>query len=154
MRMFKTYLVLSILASAAAAQSIGPDVIVGSLNGVDSYGTNGSGIYAYALGTTSCNIGTVDLGWLGSINQHPVIGQSTSRLKNGRFEQIGMSWLKHGFTALTGNVCATCNNPGTGSLLGVGCSDPYSSSLNGSQGNGPRSEVNPSTGYYPYPISG
>src|SRR5262249_2976039 len=103
-------------------------------------------------GTTSCNLGNVDLSWISNINQHPVIGQNIYRLKNGRFEQIGMSWLKHGFTALTGNVCSTCNNPGTGSLLGVGCSDPYDSCLNGRQGNGPRSEVNASTGYYLYPI--
>ena len=37
--------------------------------------------YAYALGTTSCNIGTVDLTWIANTNQHPVIGQNIYRLR-------------------------------------------------------------------------
>ena len=41
-----------------------------------------------------------------------------------------------------------------GSALGVGCSDPYGSGLNGSQnGLGPRYEVNPHTGVFPYPYT-
>jgi hypothetical protein len=151
MRTLSTLVIVSLLAAAATAQ--GPDVIVGSLSDVGNYGSSG-GIYAYSLGTVSCNIGNVPLNWVASTNDHPVIAQNIYRLKNGRFEQIGMSWLKHGFTALTGSICATCNNPGTGSLLGIGCSDPYSSSLNGSQSNGPRNEVNASTGVFPYPIAG
>ena len=67
-----------------------------------------------------------------------------------RFEQIGQSWLKHAFTALTQNVCGFgCNGVG-GSHLGSGCSDPYSASLNGGQtGIGSRAWVNPFTGAYP-----
>ena len=70
------------------------------------------------------------------------------RLKDGRFEQIGQSWLKHGFFAESLNLCCnSCSGDPTGNHLGVGCSDPYTSSRNGSQGNlGPRSTVNASTG--------
>ena len=97
-----------------------------------------------------------------------MIAQNLYRLKTeaagpGRFEQIGMSWLKHGFTALANNEycsgeagtgCTFEGGHGSGKWLGQGCSDPYSASLNASQGNlGPRSQVNPSTGVYPYPFT-
>jgi len=133
--------------------SAGPDVIVGSLPDVASYGSLG-GIAAFAVGTTSCNIGRQVLVWIQNNNQHPVIGQNMFRYKDGRFEQIGQSWLKHAFTALQGQVCnniCTCTPNPSGTALGVGCSDPYSAGLNGSQGGlGPRSEVNATTGFYPY----
>jgi hypothetical protein len=146
----------------------GPDVIVGELMSssacvdpsstpaLSPAGTLGN-ISAYGIGTSSCNIGTQNLNWISSTNDHPVIAQNMYRLKNGVLEQIGLSWLKHGFTALTCSVCSNegynCNGQG-GSVLGVGCSDPYSASLNASQSNlGPRYQVNPSTGIFPYPYA-
>lgn len=133
--------------------STGPDVIVGDLPGVSYYGTL-DGIAAYAVGTTSCNIGDEVLQWDADTNNHPVIGQNMYRYQDGRMTQIGQSWLKHGFLALAQSLCDTCQNPNNGQLLGVGCSDPYSSGLNGSQnGLGPRFEVNPATGAYPYPAT-
>tara|TARA_R110002073_G_scaffold220058_1_gene380266 strand:- start:964 stop:3018 length:2055 start_codon:yes stop_codon:yes gene_type:complete len=135
------------------APATGPDVIIGTLNGIEDYGSVG-GIAGYSIGTTSCNIGTSNLNWISSTNDHPVIGQNIYRLKDGRFEQIGQSWLKHGFFALQGDVCCTCTGTGSGSALGVGCSDPYGAGLNGSQGGlGPRSEVNPYTGVFLYPFT-
>jgi len=132
--------------------SEGPDVIVGNLGGAIYYGKVGT-TRAYALGTDSCNVGDANLLWVANTNQHPVIAGSLYRIENGRFEMIGTSWLKHGFTALTGSLCGTCNGQG-GAVLGVGCSDPYSASLNGSQsGLGPRSHVNATTGYFPYPFT-
>ncbi len=131
----------------------GADVIVGELTGTQSYG-NAGGYYAFSVGTTSCNIGTEELDWIAGNNNHPVIGQNMFRLKDGTFEQIGMSWLKHGFTALQGNACGCgCISSGTGTRLGVGCSDPYGASLNGSQGSlGARSEViDPAHGGFIYP---
>ena len=126
---------------------VGPDVIVGVLTGPDSYG-NAGGYYAYSCGTTSCNIGTEELLWFANNPNHPVIAQNMYRLKDGRFQMIGMSWLKHGFTALNENLCGTCS-PTPGTTLGVGCSDPYTSGLNGSQGLlGPRSQVNATTGFF------
>ncbi|RMF81031.1 MAG: DUF4215 domain-containing protein [Planctomycetota bacterium] len=135
----------------------GPDVIVGDLDGICNY-TSVGGIEAFAVGTVSCNIGDENLLWISNTNQHPVIAQNMYRLKqladgSSRYEQIGQSWLKHGFTALTQNLCGCgCNGVG-GSQLGVGCSDPYSCSLNGSQGRlGPRFEVNAATGEFTYPF--
>ncbi|MEM7167654.1 MAG: hypothetical protein AAF581_19535 [Planctomycetota bacterium] len=128
----------------------GADVIVGELMDVANYGT-ANGYYAYAIGTESCNIGDVPLNWIAQTAEHPVIGQNMYRLMNGRFEHIGMSWLKHGFTALQNATCQPCTANPTGNALGVGCSDPYVASLNGSQNNGPRTEVNATTGVFPYP---
>lgn len=131
-----------------------PDVIVGDLTTPTRWGTVG-GISAYSVGTVSCNVGTCWLNWIGSSAEHPVIGQNVFRLKDGRFEQIGQSWLKHGFTALAGNVCsASCDVPPNGNHLGVNCSDPYDSGLNGSQTRlGPKAAVDPYTGVFPYPDS-
>ncbi|MBX3409416.1 MAG: hypothetical protein KF859_05970 [Phycisphaeraceae bacterium] len=132
----------------------GPDVILADLIGIAYYASVG-GINSYAIGTTSCNIGDAPISWISSTNLHPVIGQNVYRLKDGRFEQIGMSWLKHGFVSVNGNFCGSCVPPPMGgSQLGVNCSDPYSASLNGSQSNlGPRSQVNAATGYFPYPFT-
>ena len=71
------------------------------------------------------------------------------------FEQIGQSWCKHAFTALTQNVCSFgCNGTG-GTHLGSGCSDPYSASLNYDQTRlGSRAWINPFTGDYPRGDSG
>jgi len=137
------------------AGATGPDVIVGALPDIAKFGTV-NGVTAYSVATTSCNIGDQNLSWYSNTNQHPVIAMNMFRLKGGRFEQIGMSWLKHGFCALQQNLCGACQPAGSGcpSLLGIGCSDPYSSSLNGQQSNlGPRSLVNAATGYFPYPWS-
>lgn len=197
-------------AGAAHAQVPGPrvaqypDIIVSSVGG--SYDSTGSGALqmygsangwgSYAIGSDSCNIGLapgiwIDGGTATTANQHPVIGGQVYRLFNGRFEQVGMSWLKHGFCAA--DSCSSgpssggqqgClnigglppNNPppaqqitgcrtdwqGSPALAGTGtgcdwlgfgrATDTYGSGLNGSQGYlGPRSEVNPWSGVYPYP---
>lgn len=132
----------------------GPDVIVGEITGPSNY-TAANGLDALSLGTTSCNMGNELLMWNAfPSNTHPAIAGNLYKYSvvngAGRFEQIGMSWLKHGFTALAGNVCCTCQNPGTGTRLGIGCSDPYTAARNGSQGGlGPRWQVNAATGFFP-----
>lgn len=135
------------LPSLASAQA---DVIVGDLHDVMNHGSVGN-IAAFSVGTVSCNVGNANLLWISSTNQHPVIGLNMYKVADGRIEQIGMSWLKHGFTALTQSLCGSCNGVG-GSRLGVGCSDPYGAGLNGNQSTlGPRSEVNAATGFFLYP---
>ncbi len=132
--------------------STGADVIVGEIPSASTYGAVG-GMSAYSLGTTSCNVGDQELLWIAGNNQHPVIGQNIYRIEDGRFEQVGLGWLKHGFTALQQDLCCDCDSSGTGTRLGVGCSDPYGSGLNGSQsGLGPRHQVNAFTGDFPYPF--
>jgi hypothetical protein len=84
---------------------------------------------------------------------HPVIRQNLYRYKvvggAGRFEQVGVSWLKHAFAAVNGSTCCTCQGGGG---LGVGCSDPYGSGLNGNQSSaGPNWQVNAHNGVYTYP---
>ena len=140
--------------SPGGGGTIGPDVIVGAIPDVSKYGSvvvSGQTIMAYAIGTTSCNIGDALLDWFASPdNRHPFIPQNFYRLKAGRVEQIGMGWGKHGFTALQGSLCGACTPSSSGTWLGVGCSDPYSSGLNGSQSSlGCRSEVNAATGVFP-----
>ena len=148
--------------SVAVAQGIptlGPDVTVNLLDTVDNYGNTG-GILGYTVGTTSCNIGDTPVNWCDgsgcggglTSKQHPVIAQGLYRLKDGRLDQIGMSWLKHGFvsTNSTEGACkqgAGCTGPPLGgNQLGVGCRDTYWASLNGSRPLGMRSEVNATSG--------
>ena len=133
---------------------VGPDVIVGAIPDISKYGSvvvNGQTIMAYSIGTTSCNIGDELLDWFAQPdNRHPFITQNIYRIKGGRIEHIGMGWGKHGFTALQGTLCGACQAASSGTWLGIGCSDPYSSGLNGSQsGLGTRTEVNAATGVFP-----
>ncbi len=150
-------------AGAEAAQpsvgtAPGPDVIVGDLPSVEQGGSSG-GFVGLGVGTTSCNNGQEPLHWFAlPNNDHPVIPQNLYRMSGGtdnteRFEQIGQSWLKHAFAAAEGNDCGLgCSTSGctTGLNLCSGCSDPYSASLNYSQGSlGSRAWVNPFTGVFP-----
>lgn len=163
--------VIAVLGLAASPQAVfaaaGPDVTVFTLSDASNYGAAG-GIRGYAIGTTSCNIGTAPLNWCDETagcgagtgpSDHPVIGQNMYRLKNGRLDQIGASWLKHGFVSLNQSLSGcgdgSCASPPLGGRqLGVGCTDPYGSGLNGSRPLGRRSEVNATSGAYPFPIDG
>lgn len=139
----------------AAGTVPGPDVVVGDLIGLAQFGTASGTQVGLAVGTDSCNFGTEDLNWFANpSNDHPVIPQNLYRMSGGaandeRFEQIGQSSVKHGFTALTQNLCGLgCNGVG-GTRLGSGCSDPYSASLNSGPNLGSRAWINPFTGTYP-----
>src|SRR5262245_33876296 len=154
-------------ASAADANNFcdqpgeSPDLIVAGVGFEDDdpfvhrWGTIG-GITAYSYPGTACNVGTCWADWIPGDNRHPVIGQNMFKLKDGRFEQIGQSWIKHVAAADTGPVCGTCN-PGDSVHMGVNCSDTHGTG--GSQGNGTqfrlgdKAYVNAYTGYYPYPQS-
>jgi len=130
-----------------------PDVVVHSIYQKQRHGTLG-GITAFSLGTVSCNIGTCWLKWFANTAEHPVIGQNMFRLKDGRFEHIGQSWLKHGFFATSDAFCSTsCIAVPDGAHLGVNCSDPYSAFLNGQQANlGPKFEVDAAAGTHLEPF--
>lgn len=135
-------------------------------------GYGGGNCRGYSIGTNSCNIGSLPVDWCdetsgcrtttdvyhtsapATVSDHSVIGQGLYRLKDGRFEQIGVSFLKHGFvstnspdTACVWNDQGSPNTscvqpPAGGDQLGVGCTDFYSSGLNGGRPLGRRSDVN------------
>lgn len=147
--------VLPALNSPETGTVPGPDVIVGDLTGLAQFGSSSGTQVGLAVGTDSCNFGTVDLNWFAlPANDHPVIPQNLYRMSGGaandeRFEQIGQSSVKHAFTALTNNICNLgCNGVG-GTRLGSGCSDPYSASLNSGPNLGSRAWINPFSGDYP-----
>src|SRR5262245_9875310 len=109
-------LALLVAGSALAAHaSVGPDVTVYQLTDISNYGAF-NGVRGYAIGTTSCNVGSTPVNWCDNSGgcsgltsrQHPVIAQNLYRLKSGRFEQIGMSWLKHGFVSTNSSSGGGC----------------------------------------------
>src|SRR6185295_15286687 len=131
--------------SSQAGAAVGPDVTVFAFTDIGNF-VSANGFAAYSVGTRSCNRGDTPLNWCdqasgcapgATTKDHPVIAQNLYRLKNGRFDQIGMSWLKHGFTSTnsTTSGCAgatgqSCSSPPAGgNQLGVGCTDPYNSGL-------------------------
>src|ERR1051326_717165 len=143
---------LAALAPLAPAQ--GPDVYVSGLWETRNFGSYGA-ITALSLGTTACNQGAAPVDWYPDSNHHPVITQNLYRLAGGRFEQIGQSWAKHGFGSGNGSFCGVCIQPPGGFYqLGINCSDAYDAGTNGMQIMvGPRSQVNPTTGVFPYPFT-
>lgn len=142
-------------AAAPEAGTVpGPDVIVGDLSGLQQFSASATQV-GLAVGTDSCNAGTVNLRWIANpSNDHPVIPQNLYRMSGGannneRFEQIGQSFVKHAFTALAQNLCGFGCNGTSGTQLGSGCSDPYTADLNGTPNLGSRAWINPFTGFYP-----
>ncbi len=120
-----------------------------NLHDYEEYGVDGD-IASFAAATTSCNLGNESADWFhdgneeGSTNRHPLIAQQLYRLSpNGRqFEMIGMSWLKHGFCALSEGTCGDCQ-PTNCATLGVGCADTYTAARNGVTNLGPRGTSDP-----------
>ncbi len=165
--------------SPAPPVSTGVDVVtsgIGSGSGSapfgDASGTgatkNGSvgSTTAFSVGTISCNIGNQIAIWIRDTapgNRHPVIGTQIYRFSTvngaGQINMLGLNWLKHGFCALDASNCSQLTSPngtlasnGSCDWLGPFATDTYTASLNGAQANlGPRSEINPWTGAYPYP---
>lgn len=149
------------LGSPVAAQtecdSIGPDLIMGDLNGVANY-SGADGIDAFAVGFVQCNIGDAPVLTNGMNNQHQVVAQNLYRLMTVddavRFEQIGMAWAFHTFSSLGQNVCCNGCQPSQDFLsLGPHCSSPDAAAFGGHQPSlGPRYQINASTGAFPYPF--
>ncbi len=107
------FVVASLLSLPGVAQAVGPDVSVALIYDIRRWSRVGD-ITSYSIATTSCNMGDAALLWVANTSQHPVIAQNMYRLKSGRFEQIGMSWLKHGFASTNESACALCSNPSGG----------------------------------------
>jgi hypothetical protein len=142
---------VAIASGLTAAGTTGPDIVCFyTANDISYLGSTG-GIGGYAMSTTSCNYGDQEAAWYGGTNETPLIGQNAYRFKDGRFEQLGMSWLKHSFCALSEPGCGDCQATDC-NTLGIGCADTYGAGLN-TNPSGPRSDVNAFTGEYPYPFN-
>ncbi len=146
-----------LLAGQSSAQA-GPDIVVhqvgvdgGDTNDIHYWGT-ANGIRAYSLATQSCNVGDQTVIWQSNNTNHPVISQEMYRLKDGRFEQIGQSWLKHGFCAVSEPGCGSCQSTPCSSL-GIGCADTYWATLNDGASGAPKYEQSPASGQITYPYS-
>src|SRR5690349_9264810 len=143
---------LAALDAGALAQSNtvpGTDVKLGALVPVQVLGHGGAhptGYTAITLGTTACNVGTVDVPWIAAMQaNHPVVAFLVARELNGRMRQISdRSYVKHTFSALSNSLCTPCQNPSNGTFLGVGCSDTYSAANNSDAYHlGPAWEIDP-----------
>ncbi|MEM8834603.1 MAG: dockerin type I domain-containing protein [Planctomycetota bacterium] len=122
---------------------------------VETYGPI-DGVSAFSTGTFSCNQGDADLPWNGFTGDHPVLVQNLYMQESGRFFQIGMSWAKHvNFVVAQQPSCGTCESLLQGTpYLGPGCMDPYNAAVNADQTRlGPRAEINPWTGAFPFPFA-
>jgi hypothetical protein len=111
------------------------------------------GIVAVTPNATLENTGTADVPWWEQFtapqepygnDQHPYLVWNLYRLDDGRFEQIGVSGLKHAFFTINDN----CPCPG-GNVVWVGCQDVYSiASNNINRYLAPRGEIIPATGQW------
>ena len=121
-------------------------------------GTIGN-ITSYSFSTAFCNVGDEGALWWSTNNQHPVVAQHAYRFEvvngAGRFEQIGLSWIKHGTCAdPRAGFCGDCNPNVLCEDLPAGCADVYTAGLNANQQFlGPRSDVDPFTGAFDYPFT-
>lgn len=121
------------------------------LYSITSLGHSGSypnGVAGLSMSTTSCNPGDVEALWQAPMDEdHPVIAMQFYRETDGLLQQIGTSWVKHGFYALSSNECGYGCSGTDGTRLGVGCSDTYGTGNNGDRyWLGPRDEINPYEG--------
>ncbi len=133
---------------------VGTDLIVGDLQSVGLFGNVGD-IHAYAVGNSACNIGSAVARWNNALNEHPVMAHAAFRLtqdnenKVHRFEQIGLSWVKHGHSVANLNGCDTCGFSTNCWGLHPTCTDIYDAGDNGNRNFiTPRSTVNANTGYF------
>ena len=142
---------------ATCLTGTGPDLVLGQITNVFNAPAEGA-LDAIAIGGTACNVGTAPVAWDGSSGTSPVIRQNLFRYSivdgASRFEQVGTSWLKHGFFAVQQTFCCPCLAEPGNTLLGVGCADTYVAGINAAQAFlTPSWEVNAHTGEMPHPGS-
>ncbi len=141
------------LAATACTTIAGPDIVCSEITAGQSYGVVGD-YQSYSFGDSTCNIGDAPFTYNPNTPDHPVFTSSLYRIQDGRFEQIGMSFVSHTFFPLQGNACGLGCTPGAAGMLGAGCSDTIGAGLAGTQSDmGPRIEVDPWSGDFPYPFS-
>ena len=139
-------------------EPVGADVIVGIIQSSTNFQAEPieqQFVDAFSFGYTVCNIGSANLLWQYPSTNHPAGAQSLFRLKGGRLEQVGASWVQHKITVLAANPCGCGCNGVAGSMLGVGCGDPESAGQAAFQTVlTPRWEVNAFSGTFLSPAHG
>jgi len=126
------------------------DLTFCSLDAFSYFGRDGD-LAAFSMTTTSWNIGNAPLGWWKQPDwRHPYIVLNVHRIRDDRFEQIGESWVKHGFYAASNDQCGgTCDFTTFADRLGVGCTDTYGANTNANvRYLAPRSEIDPWAGFW------
>ena len=148
----RSLVALAAVVASASASLAQPDVVLTGINSITNYGQVGN-IYAYAIGSNTCNNGNQNFNWTN--NGTPGIAMNMYRLVDGRLTQVGQSWVKTACCAAAGGGCVgTCNGQG-GSVLGAGCLDVYSSGWNGGQGRlATKNGINPYTRSFGNAIGG
>ena len=150
-----------LLASATAASA--QDLIITDIGSefegraVEYYGED-NGVLSYNFTTTIKNASGAAAAIGATNGAHPVLGQSMYRILDGRIEQIGQGMAKHRvqpFLNLGG-----CGDPLAGNgALSAGCTDTYGAYYVdygpdgiGYDEDGPKYQVNPTTGALELPI--
>ena len=152
MKCHQTLSILSLLAVSSFALAE-PDLICSQINGATSYFVV-DGIAAYSFGTTICNIGNTEATWIDGTNQNPLVSQTLYRLADSQLHQLGIGFAHYATPPLASNACGLGCTPAGFNALGAGCSTTSSSLIHGLQGTlVPRTEINPFTGFYPYPFT-
>ena len=146
-RSLSALLLASALSGPVMAQDLAVSIVAVG-NDYQFYGSSG-GVSAYALASTSCNVGNVVVIWNDNIDQAPAIAQNMFRITpEGQFYQLGYSFLKEGFCAVNENSCGNCQNTNC-NTLGIGCADTYGSFLNDGQDGVAKWQINPSVAAWP-----
>jgi len=151
---YLSMLSVAALSAGLAAQSNTVAGLDGRLTVIDNmtyYGRRGpsypNGEIGMAFLNTMCNPGSVNIPWYQAMQpNHPKFGFLVVRVANDRIEQINeWSFCKHAFLSINVNgQCGSCQNPGTGSLMGLNCSDTYGAGNNASRTwLGPPQEIDP-----------
>ncbi|MFT4840046.1 MAG: hypothetical protein ACJA0V_003314 [Planctomycetota bacterium] len=149
-----TLLSVAVLSASLSAQSNTVAGLDGRLTVIDNltyYGRRGpaypNGEIGMAMLNSMCNPGSVNIPWFQAMQpDHPMFGFIIARVANDKIEQINeWSFCKHAFTSINVNgACGSCQNPGTGSLMGINCSDTYGAGNNASRTwLGPPQEIDP-----------
>jgi len=141
--------------------AVGPDLIVTRIYSPQSHGyeqTEDGAVSGLSLGFQLCNIGIESIRYeaLPSVH-HPLFRSAVYRLKDNRFEQIGIAWVYHGYAGTNDPGCGfSCTAPGNhdGSRLYPGCSDFSGPSIIAYQPNlGPASQINAHTAVFNLPVT-
>ena len=138
----------------------GPDLIVSMFTDITNYAyqqTESGLISNFVVGPQVCSVGDEPIHCEGLPSPyHYMLRSALYRLKGGRFEQLGISWVYHGYLAVNDSMCGMdCTAPANhdGSLLYPGCSDVHAAGIPGisislSQASG----IDANTATFDYPV--